>query len=277
MENNTETAPEGVEGTDTSVDTSTDTNTEGQDTNTEPHYTDYQEDNYEVPTNPEDDPESQEKEEDDVDEESLHEMMTEYMREKFELPEKFKDVEGLINSYKHLESKMGSMKGAPEQYELDENVIDYFGEDMMSGITEEAQRLGIDNDGLETLLSKAAEVSQKEQEANWEMELQKLGPNAKEQVAKDLQYINQNFAPEMAETLQGMVQTADQYQALHSLVMDHRNGNNPTPAAQTPASTPVTQSQIDEMLFAKDSHGNLRMESDPAYEKKVIGMMNQLN
>lgn len=239
------------------------------------HYTDYQETNYSVPTV---DPEGTEPEEtEEIDYDSLHQMMTEYMREKFELPEKFKDVGSLINSYKHLESRLGSLKGAPEVYEIDGKVVDTFEPDLLNDIVSIGKEMGIDNDGMNKLLAKAAETQTKINDAKWEMELHKLGPNAREEVARDIQYLNANFAPEMAKTLQSMVQTADQYRALQSLIMDHRMGSRAAPAANTSANAPITQETIDKMLFAKDSFGNLRMETDSAYQQKVMSMMNQLN
>ena len=107
------------------------------------------------------------------------------------------------------------------------------------------------------------------------MELNKLGPNAREEVSRDLQYLNANFAPEMASTIQSMVKTADQYRALQSLIMDHRIGGSPSPAANTPSQAPMTQASLDQMLYAKDDFGNLKMETDSAYASKVMNMMNQ--
>lgn len=241
------------------------------------HYTDYENDNFEVPTEPNQlDEHVEDPDTDEVDYDSLNEMMTEYMREQFELPDKFKDIGSLVNSYKHLESRLGSMKGAPETYELDEAVFDSFDEDMLQDVTSVAREMGIDNDGMNTLLAKAAEAQNRLAEANWEMELNKLGPNAREDVAKDIQYLNANFVPEMAETIQGMVQTADQYKALQSLIMDHRTSNSVSPASNTPTSSAVTQESVDAMLFAKDEHGNLKMETDSGYQRKVMNMMNQL-
>ena len=269
MENNE------VESVDTGMET-TDTGYESSGDETQYDYQNYTEDNFDVPTG-ENEYDKFVEDDQEYDPEALNDMMMEYMRENYEIPDKFKDIGSLINSYKHLESRMGSMKGAPETYELDEQIFDAFDTDMLQDVTSIAREMGIDNDGVNALLGKALEAQNRIAEANWEMELNKLGPNAREQVAKDIQYLNANFSPEMAETLQGMVQTADQYQALQSLIMDHRMGGNPAPAAATPSQAPVTQAQIDSMLFAKDEFGNLKMETDSAYQQKVMGMMNSLH
>lgn len=272
---------ETTQTTETTTDYSVPTSDVSMDTNdnhADYSYGDYKQDDFSVPTepgNPLDKKVDEINADESVDLDSLNQMMTEYMRENFDLPDKFKDIGSLINSYKHLETRLGGMKGAPAVYELDEHVFNAYDKDMLQEVTSLARDIGIDNDGVNKLLGRAAEVQNRIEQANWEMELNKLGPNAREEVSRDLQYLNANFTPEMASTIQSMVKTADQYRALQSLIMDHRIGGSPSPAANTPSQAPMTQASLDQMLYAKDDFGNLKMETDSAYASKVMNMMNQ--
>ena len=74
--------------------------------------------------------------EEEYTDEELNDSMMDYIRENFDMPDKFKDVGSMIESYKHLEQKMGNFKGAPEQYELDETVFNNYSEDMLGSFSE---------------------------------------------------------------------------------------------------------------------------------------------
>lgn len=229
-------------------------------------------DDFSVPT--EDDGSEPIEDTTDYSDEDLNNAMMEYIKENYEIPEKFKDIGALINSYKHLESKMGGLKGAPETYEIDEAIFDNYSESVLSGVVEEAHKLGLDNDGLNALLGKASAAQAQETAAKWEMEKHKMGQNADREIADAMQMINANFAPEVAETLQSMVQTADQFYALRDLIQSNIGGVKP--ATNVNVQPAVTSENINSMLFAKDSAGNLRMETDSAYNRKVMSMMEQL-
>lgn len=260
MENTTETAE-----MDTSVES---TEAEAPQTEDNSYDSDYAED-YSVPT---EDTEEVAVAEEEPSEEDMEASMLKYLQENYEMPEKFKDVGSLINSYKHLEGKMGNLKGAPETYEIDEEIFDNFSEDMLGSLTDTAREMGIDNEGMNKMLAIAAEQSALEADANWEMEKHKLGQYADEELASAKQYLNANFTPEIADTLQGMVSTAEEFRALKTAVMDANKSSQVAPNQQS--TTETSDSDIQKMLFAKDEFGNLRMESDSAYAKKVNGMMN---
>ena len=114
---------ETTETTETTTDYSVPTSDVSMDTNdnhADYSYGDYKQDDFSVPTepgNPLDKKVDEINADEAVDLDSLNQMMTEYMRENFDLPDKFKDIGSLINSYKHLETRLGAMKGAPAVYE----------------------------------------------------------------------------------------------------------------------------------------------------------------
>ena len=214
---------------------------------------------------------NQDTEPEDYSNEDINSAMMDYLRENYEMPDKFQDVEGLINSYKHLEGKMGNMKGAPEQYELEANVFDNYDEGVLESVVGVATEMGLDNDGLNKILGAAMDAQNTQSEASWEMEKGKLGNNADQQIANALQRLDANYPPEISEQIQSMVQTADQFRALETIMSA---GQQSAPAQSTQGNTQPSDGDINKMLFAKDEYGNSRMETDPAYEAKVRNMMN---
>ena len=264
MENTTE----ATESVDTGIET-----TESVDTSTtEPEaYDAGYTDDYSVPTE-NTDVEQAEANIPELSDEQMAETMMDYLKENYEMPDKFKDVGALINSYKHLEGKMGNMKGAPDMYQIDDKVFDNYSEDMLGTLTNAAREMGLDNDGMNKMLAAANKQSVLEADAKWEMEKHKLGQYADEELSDAVSYLNANFTPEISETLQSMVSTAEQFKALKSAVM---NSNKPAqPASNQASTTASSDSDIQKMLFATDDFGNLRMETDSQYAKKVNGMMN---
>lgn len=253
---------------DTGTEESTEIDTGVENTIDESYDDDYKND-FDVPT------EATEEEianpEEDYSDEQVNEAMMDYLRENYEMPEKFKDVEALINSYKHLEGKMGNMTGAPETYELEGEVFDNFSDGVLEGVVSQAKEMGLNNDGLNKLLSAAMTSQNKEQEANWEMEKHKMGVNADREIADALQSLNANFSPEISETIQGMIQTSEQFYAMRDLMQGARP-SAPAPAQRS--AEPTSDADLQSMLFAKDQFGNLKMESDSQYARKVNGMMN---
>jgi len=265
MENTTESA-ETAESVDTSTETSEASSTE---TTEEPYDAGYADD-YSVPTENTAEEQAEANIPELSDEDMADNMMT-YLKENYEMPDKFKDVGALINSYKHLEGKMGNMKGAPEVYQIDEKIFDSYSQDMLGSLTDTAREMGLDNDGMNKMLAAANKQSTLEADAKWEMEKHKLGQYADEELSDASAYLNANFTPEMSETLMGMVTTAEQFKALKTAVM---SANKPAqPASNQASNTESSDADIQKMLFATDDFGNLKMETDGAYQKKVNAMM----
>lgn len=225
-------------------------------------------DDFEVPTDG-----SEEEEFEDYSQEEINDAMMDYIKENYEMPDKFKDVESLINSYKHLESKMGNMKGSPDTYELDDNIIDGMDEGILDSIVPAAAELGIDNDGLNTILHAAMQGQQSVKEANWVQEKGKLGIDADAQINNALGKLNANFPPEVSEAVQGMIQTAEDFKALQAIMDFGMQQSAPTSSAPVEAS--MSDEKLTSMLHATDSYGNLKMETDSQYASKVNGIMKQ--
>ena len=124
MEETTESMDTGVEESYTGMESEGQEGSEGQEDNS--YDMDYKDD-FEVPTEDTEE-EAAEAEAEEYSQEDINEAMMEYIRDNYELPDKFKDVESLINSYNHLEGKMGSLKGAPDQYEINDDIFNAYGE-----------------------------------------------------------------------------------------------------------------------------------------------------
>ncbi len=128
-------------------------------------------------------------------------------------PTKFADPEGkldsakLLESYKHLESKIGSFQGAPDVYEY--NVPDGIVLDDAKNVTQDprvaalatvAKELNMGQDGFDKLLSAALEAESVHQaglnqqaDADRQREIAKLGPNAAERMGLVGNFLANNF------------------------------------------------------------------------------------
>jgi len=272
MEETTESMDTGVEESYTGMESEGQEGSEGSEGQEDNSYDMDYKDDFEVPTEDTEE-EAAEAEAEEYSQEDINEAMMEYIRDNYELPDKFKDVESLINSYNHLEGKMGSLKGAPDQYEINDDIFNAYGEATLDGIVPVAQEMGIDNDGLNKLLSAAKQAQTQEQDANWEMEKHKLGDNADAQITNAMQQLSATFTPEISEQIQGMVQTAADFRALQTIINHGTSQSTPAPAQS--ADTGMNDSKLNDMLYAKDSYGNLKMESDSNYASKVKNMMKE--
>lgn len=234
-------------------------------------YEDYKENNFDIPTQDDGEDGTDIEETEEYSEDDINAAMMEYLQENFEMPDKFKDVGALISSYKHLEGKMGSVTGAPETYEIEEGVFENYSDTVLEGITKTARDLGLNNDGLNKLLNSAMASDGQEKAVQWEMEKQKMGVNAEAELRDSLQYLNANYSPEISETIQGMIQTSEQFYAMRDIIKGNQSS---APASnQSQQSTGQSDSDIQKMLFAKDSNGNIRMEMDSEYAAKVNQLM----
>jgi len=256
-------APEATESTETVTETATEENS---------YNADYKDD-YSVNSQGTEEENQYTEPEVDYSEDEINSAMMEYLKDNYEIPEKFNDIGALINSYKHLEGKIGNLKGAPENYEIDAEVFDHYSDSVLNGVAATARDLGLDNEGLNKLLSVAQQNTVQEQEANWAIEKQKMGQNAEREIADAVQLLNANFTPEVSETIQGMIQTADQFYAMKELL---GNSKSSAPAQNTNVVNQPSESDVQKMLYAKDDYGNLKMESDSAYAAKVNRMMQDL-
>ncbi len=189
----------------------------------------------------------------------------------FKLPEKFSNTEDLLKSYQALEGKIGSFKGAPDEYKIE-------GLDMsnptLSGLADTARDLNMSNEAFSTFVNKYDSIQEQMQEVSVQEEMGKLGPNAQNRIDNINNFLTTNMSEHQANTLQAMATSADNIAVIENLISQARP-SSPATGVQSNSSAP-TDSEIQQMMFAKDQYGNLKMEVDSAYASKVNGFANQM-
>ena len=206
---------------------------------------------------------------DNMTEEELDNFLSTYDTEEeldgFKLPDKFKDTDALLQSYNALEAKMGNFIKAPDEYNIEG--VD-MADPMISELASTAKELNMSNDAFTAIVSKHAEVQKQMDQIAMEQEMHNLGDHAAQRIESINTYIDANIAPHLQDAVRNMATTSESIQALESLIQQAR--------PSTPAMSPQTQSVSSDpkdMMWAKDSNGNLKMESDPEYAKMVTARM----
>ena len=192
----------------------------------------------------------------------LEELDTDKETEGPELPDKFNNVDDLVKSYKMLESKIGSFKGAPDEYNIEGVDME---SPMMDGLARTAKDLNMSNEAFNEFVGKFESIKSDMTELNMREEMNKLGAHADTRIENLNRQIDTTMTPNQAETLRNMATSADNIAVIEQLLQ----GRQSTPTAmQTSVSAP-SDSDIQNMLFAKDDNGRLKMETDAAYADKV--------
>jgi len=204
------------------------------------------------------------------------------------IPEKFWDNESksvrhddVLKSYNELSSRFGAFTGAPEAYEftlseqLAENGIELDLENpLISQFTEMAKESNMSADMANKLINMFVEGqyadslgADEAETARVSSEMEKLGDNAVQRVSNITNWAKANLTPEQVEGLQEATTTAAGVQAVEALIAKSRNApmqnNNVSDAGS------VSMQELQALQFAKDEHGNRRMQTDPEYAKMV--------
>ena len=199
--------------------------------------------------------------------------------------DKYKTVAEQAKAYKELEGKFGAFTGAPEAYdpvdikaELKDAGININPEDpMLAKAMDYAKELNMSQEGYSKLVNLYAETLAAEESAVQQLradEMKALGHNAEERLSNLGAWASKNLDTDMMEGFQGLATSAGAVKTLERLVAMTRsapvNPSNATPAPGT------SKAEIEEMLFAKDDHGNRKMR-DPEYAKMVQQKMNEVH
>lgn len=191
---------------------------------------------------------------------------------------KYKSVTELEKGYKELQStftkktqefneKLGAFKGAPETYELPENVA------VSEGIVNWAKQNQFTNEALTSLVETYNADMQAQQEAYIAAETQKLGDNAKTRIKNATDWVNANLG-DLGTALNSMAAGAKGIEAIEKMISLTKSS---TPA-NVPAAPAIDKDKLDYMQFQeKDSYGERKYVSDPAFRAKVLQMRAQLS
>lgn len=180
------------------------------------------------------------------------------------LKEKYKTVADQAKAYVEVEKKLGAFKGAPEQYDLSlEGYPDLkFSQDdpMFKDFLEGAKKNGVSQEYVTELLSTYAQALT----ANIpdpDAELQKLGPNGKQDLQILSQWANNTFSPSEVNIFNNMLTTADAVRFFEKV----RSMTTEPPVAQ-PSSSSVTRETVDQV---KQLVNDPRYDKDPTFRDEV--------
>lgn len=131
------------------------------------------------------------------------------------LKDKYKTAADQAKAYADLEKKLGAFTGAPEEYDLSISDEEYKGVtfDKQNPVLQEflatAKEQGVSQEFVSTLLKSYAKMQALER-PNLDKEMERLGPNAKQDLQILAQWGSNTFSKEELNTFKDMVKTADQ-------------------------------------------------------------------
>ena len=187
------------------------------------------------------------------------------------LKDRYKSVSDQAAAYAELEKKFGEFKGAPKDGYNFEAIEGLDAQNpMLQSFSETFKELGMSQEGFERVVSEF--VSSQEQMADTDMaaEMKKLGPQAKEMIGQTSQWIKNNLPADVAEVVQGWVQTADDLKALDTLRSFQPLSRSPSAADMSPA---VQHESLQEVKNEKTKNWD-RYQEDVNYRQSVIQRMN---
>lgn len=187
---------------------------------------------------------------------------------------KFKSVDELTKSYEHLQSKLGSFQGAPEEYAVNEGVEISEDNALFGKLQEVGRDLGLNNDGYNTLINMYNEVMADE-EANYEAQVQeemgKLGDNSQERIQNINDWTKANLSEAEQNVINSMSTSAEAVQLVEKFIaMSKPQGVAQDHQVQTRPN--YDADKIHEMRYAKDANGNRKMSTDSEYRAKVLAL-----
>lgn len=179
-------------------------------------------------------------------------------------------------SYSELQSRFGSFTGAPETYEavlseeLTEAGVELVADDpMLERAFELGKELNMSQDGMSKLINMYAEIQLAENKAYEEQRAENmklLGANASSRIDGINKWIDANLDNETAQGLRGIATTAEGIKAIEQLISKTKAAPvAPTEGNPVPS---VAAQEVQEMQFAKDEHGNRKINTDPEFKKE---------
>lgn len=212
-------------------------------------------------------------------------------------PEKFWDAESksirtdaVLKSYGELESKFGSFTGAPDEYgfNVNEDMASKFeelgleitteGDPLYDAALQMAKDTGMNQEGFDKLanlylMTQLGDVEAAKQQNVQEMA--NLGDRAEARINNLKSWGENNLSPELFQAFSDTVQNAASVQVFEHMIAQTRNAPVSDPAASQAPS--ITATEVQEMQFAKDEHGNRRINTDPAFKADYQRKLHQLH
>jgi hypothetical protein len=198
--------------------------------------------------------------------------------------DKYSTVVAQAQAYPALEGKFGAFTGAPEAYEvklseeLTEKGVELDAEDpAMAKAMEWAKEAGMSQSGFEGMVNiyAMAQLAQRDatDQHNEQVradEFKALGQNAQGRIDNLKKWGDANLSEELVKGFLESMPSANAVKAIEHLITMTQAG--PLDPNGDPSPGGVTETELKEMQFAKDEHGNRKIHTDKAfkaeYEKK---------
>lgn len=183
-------------------------------------------------------------------------------------------------AYTELSSKFGAFTGAPEEYEIvlsdelkDMGISIDKGDPMVEAAFKFAKDSNMNQEKFNEMLDFYTMQSVAEQKADIEykeQQMKALGENAGDRVTGIKQWADKNLDAESVTALEGMVNSVESVKAIEQLIsMTRAKSIN---IDESSAASSNNAEELRSMQFAKDEHGNRKINIDPEFRKRYEKM-----
>lgn len=191
-------------------------------------------------------------------------------------------IKDQAKSYKEIQSKLGSFTGAPDEYEItvsDEIKEAGFdidmGNELIKDAIEFAKSSNMNQEGFNKMIELWATnelAVANAQKAQLEEAFNKMD-NGKARIENISAWANKSLPADLVGELDSLLTTPESVKVVERMIALSRNAPvNPSDA--TPSN--VSADKVREMQFAKDEHGNRRIQTDPQFRKEYQQLRDQV-
>lgn len=185
---------------------------------------------------------------------------------------KFKTTDDVIKSYDELQKRFGGFTGAPEEYQIPEEL------DAESTIVSELREYGkkhnMNQEAFNEMLAFGDQVLAANTEINKEAEMEALGPNAEQRLANIDGFLRNNLGDKYEE-MAAVVNNAKTVELIESLIKSTAPSKLPS-GPSMPVNVP-TQGDIERMMTETDPNGRILYHYSEAQQKKVQDAIAQMH
>lgn len=186
--------------------------------------------------------------------------------------DKYKSVSDQAKAYTDLEKKFGGFKGAPESYDLPEEIDSEANYVQM--LSEIGQKTNMNQDTFSELLELGEALLSGKIDLDKEAELNALGDDAESRIGSVDAFLRNNLGDKY-DYHKDAVNSAKTVELVESLIKATAPSKLPTDPE--PTVKPVTQDDIEAMMTAKDENGHVKYETSEAYREKVYQAIARMN
>lgn len=186
--------------------------------------------------------------------------------------DKYKSVSDQAKAYTDLEKRFGGFKGAPESYQLPEEVDNDASYVQM--LTEIGKKTNMSQDTFGELLELGEAMLSAKMDVDRQAELDLLGPDAESRLNSIDAFMRNNLGDKY-DYFKDFANSAKAVELIEALTA--ATAPSKLPIDSQPAVEQVTQDQIEEMMTRKDANGQILFETSESYREKVYQAMARMN